>query len=512
MSVPGASEAHRGERPGVRVAAMGSADVPVRARLLGGRYRLGPLLGRGGMAEVYEGHDERLDRAVAVKVLRPEMAADTGVRVRFEAEARSAARLSHPNVVAVFDTGEDEGTPYLVMERLPGETLADRMAAGPVDQAWLRRVASDVLGALGAAHAAGLVHRDVKPGNILLAADGCAKVADFGIAKSLELAGDLTGTGLLVGTPAYLAPERLDGRPATERSDLYALGVVLYEALAGTKPFVADTPVAMAQAVLHSVPPGLAEVRPDVDPDLAAAVERSMARDPSARPASAREMARLLAGDGPVGDTVALASTTTIPDPSGAGGSGDATLVGGAGFVAPPPASAREVGAGRQPFAPRRLVVLAVLLLGVFLVVALAAGRASDDASAGDAVVTALHDLADRVRTGDGPMGPEAGDRLDKVADQVEAGGGASEANALLRDAAQWRAEGRLSDAAFRSMSALLGRIDGVDPAQATTTTTAATTTTTTAPPRATEDDGKGGDDGEDDDEDRGKKKGRGRD
>ena len=154
------------------------------------------------MAEVYEGHDERLDRAVAVKVLRPEMAADTGVRERFEAEARSAARLSHPNVVAVFDTGEDEGTPYLVMERLPGETLADRMAAGPVDQAWLRRVAGDVLGALGAAHAAGLVHRDVKPGNILLAADGSAKVADFGIAKSLELAGDLTGTGLLVGTPA----------------------------------------------------------------------------------------------------------------------------------------------------------------------------------------------------------------------------------------------------------------------------------------------------------------------
>ncbi|HVM04705.1 MAG TPA: serine/threonine-protein kinase [Acidimicrobiales bacterium] len=489
----------------------------MRARLLGGRYRLGPRLGRGGMAEVYEGHDERLDRAVAVKVLRPEMAADTGVRERFEAEARSAARLSHPNVVAVFDTGEDEGTPYLVMERLPGETLADRMAAGPVDQAWLRRVAGDVLGALGAAHAAGLVHRDVKPGNILLAADGSAKVADFGIAKSLELAGDLTGTGLLVGTPAYLAPERLEGRPATERSDLYALGVVLYEALAGTKPFVADTPVAMAQAVLHDVPPRLVDLRPDVEPDLAAAAERSMARDPSSRPASAREMARLLAGDDPAGDdpagddTVALVPTAS-PDPSGAGGPGDATLVGDPGFAAPPPAPARQVGAGRRPFAPRRLAVLAVLLLGVFLVVALAAGRGSDDASAGDAVVTALRDLAGRVRTGDGPMGPEAGDRLEKVADQVEAGGGAGEANALLRDAAQWRAEGRLSDAAFRAMSALLGRIDGVDPSQATTTTaatTTTTTTTTTAPPPATDDDDGGGGD---DDDDRGKKKGRGRD
>ncbi|MGH9151457.1 MAG: serine/threonine-protein kinase, partial [Acidimicrobiales bacterium] len=250
-------------------------------RVLRGRYRLGPLLGRGGMAEVYEGHDERLDRPVAVKVLRAEMAADPGVRERFEVEGRSAARLAHPNVVAVFDTGEEQGTPYLVMERLPGDTLADRMADGPVDQEWLRAVAADVLAALGAAHAAGLVHRDVKPGNILMAADGRAKVADFGIAKSLEVAGDLTGTGLLVGTPAYLAPERLDGRPATERSDLYSLGVVLYEALAGAKPFTAETPLAMAGAVLNDVPAPLAELRPGVAPDLAAAVERAMARDPA---------------------------------------------------------------------------------------------------------------------------------------------------------------------------------------------------------------------------------------
>jgi tRNA A-37 threonylcarbamoyl transferase component Bud32 len=484
---------------------MGSADVPVTTRLLGGRYRLGPLLGRGGMAEVYEGHDERLDRAVAVKVLRPEMAADNGVRDRFEAEARSAARLSHPNVVAVFDTGEDEGTPYLVMERLPGETLADRMAAGPVDQAWLCRMAGDVLGALGAAHAAGLVHRDVKPGNILIAADGCAKVADFGIAKSLEVAGDITGTGLLVGTPAYLAPERLDGRPATERSDLYALGVVLYEALAGTKPFVGDTPVAMAQAVLHDVPPRLAELRPDVDPHLAGAVERSMARDPSSRPASARDLARLLASDDPAhDDTVALATTTTAPDPGGLPGSADATLVGESGFIAPPPAPA-AARVHPRPFAPRRLAVLAALLLGVFVLIALATGRGADDTSAGDAVVTGLRDLAGRVRTGDGPMGPEAGDRLDRVADQVQAGGGADEANALLRDAAQWRAEGRLSEAAFTAMTTLLGRIDGVDVAQATTTTTIATTTTTTAPPEESRDEG-------DDDGGGDKKKGKGRD
>ncbi|MDP9442205.1 MAG: protein kinase, partial [Actinomycetota bacterium] len=199
--------------------------------LLAGRYRLGSLLGRGGMAEVYDAFDERLDRWVAVKVLRPEMAAQEGVRTRFEGEARSAARLAHPNVVAIYDTGEEGDTPFIVMERLPGETLADRMAAGPVDTHWLLRVAGDVLLALGAAHAAGIVHRDVKPGNILIAADGCAKVADFGIAKSLEVAAgaDLTNTNQLVGTPAYLAPERLNGQPATPQSDLYAVGVVLYE-------------------------------------------------------------------------------------------------------------------------------------------------------------------------------------------------------------------------------------------------------------------------------------------
>ena len=150
--------------------------------VLGGRYRLGALLGRGGMAEVYDAVDERLDRPVAVKLLRPTMALRHDVRRRFESEARSAARLSHPNAVAVFDTGQDGDVPWLVMERLPGETLADRMQRGPLDADWVRRMAGDVLGALGAAHAAGLVHRDVKPGNILLDDNDCAKVADFGIA------------------------------------------------------------------------------------------------------------------------------------------------------------------------------------------------------------------------------------------------------------------------------------------------------------------------------------------
>src|SRR6202011_4713927 len=160
------------------------------------------------MADVYDALDQRLDRPVAVKVLRPELAVHADVRRRFEAEAKAAARLSHPNVVAVHDTGEDHGRAYIVMERLPGETLADRFAAGPVDQEWLRRVAVEVLAALGAAHAAGIVHRDVKPGNILLSDDGRAKVADFGIAKTMEALGepggesgrDHTATGVVIGT------------------------------------------------------------------------------------------------------------------------------------------------------------------------------------------------------------------------------------------------------------------------------------------------------------------------
>ena len=444
------------------------------ARVLGARYRLGGLLGRGGMAEVFDGYDERLDRPVAVKLLRPEMAADPGIRDRFEVEARSAARLSHPNVVAVFDTGEEQdGTPYLVMERLPGVTLADRMEPGPVDELWLRKVAGDVLAALGAAHAAGIVHRDVKPGNILLAEDGCAKVADFGIAKSLEMTGDLTGTGLLVGTPAYVAPERLEGRPATERSDLYALGVVLYEALAGTKPFEAGTPVALANAVLHDVPRPLRELRPDVDPGFAAAIEQAMAKEPAARPASAHEMARLLAGR-PAAPDATVAVGVGAPAPTA-----DATLV-DAPRVVPPPGRVRTAarlssGAG----VPRLALVAGAALLVVLLLLGLSArGGSSGDSS----LAAAIRDLAGRVEEGDGAMGPEASRRLEVVADRVEAGGGADAANELLRDAAAWRAEGRLSGPATTEMIAVLSRIEGVDPALATTTTLPPTTTTTAAP------------------------------
>jgi serine/threonine protein kinase len=264
------------------------------------------------MAEVRAGTDLRLQRPVAVKFLLPEMAAREDIRRRFEAEACAAASLSDPHAVAVYDTGEHDGLPYIVMERLPGETLADRIATGPQDPAWVRQVAGEVLAALGAAHAAGMVHRDVKPGNILITADNHAKIADFGIAKSLEASDgslDLTGTGQLLGTPAYLPPERLDGGPATAQSDLYSLGVVLYEALTGECPFPGETPVATAMAIVAGEYPPLDEVRPGLDPALVSTVQRAMATDPAQRFDSAAAMAAALAVRDP---TVAMVDDLTL--------------------------------------------------------------------------------------------------------------------------------------------------------------------------------------------------------
>ena len=265
--------------------------------VLGGRYRLGPLLGSGGMAQVYDGFDERLDRVVAVKLLRPDLAAQAGLRQRFELEARAAARLTHPNVVAVFDAGDDDGRSYIVMERLRGESLADAIAHGPLDVTWLLRLAEETLSAIGAAHDAGIIHRDIKPSNILLGADGRAKVADFGIARVAEAqaasepTAAMTGTGLVLGTPAYLAPERAMGEPASRQSDLYSLGVVLYEALTGKKPYAGATPVAIAAAALQGAPENPYLLRPDADPQLVAVIARAMARDPADRYATAAQMA-----------------------------------------------------------------------------------------------------------------------------------------------------------------------------------------------------------------------------
>ncbi len=264
------------------------------SELLGGRYELRGVLGRGGMAEVRDGWDTRLGRAVAIKLLHPGFANHPESRDRFEAEARSAAGLSHPHIVAVHDTGEHSGRPFIVMERLPGTSLADYIAWGPLPQPLVRSVLDDVLGALAAAHGAGILHRDIKPGNILLTGDGEAKVSDFGIAKTADAG--YTRTGEVVGTMAYLSPERLMGNPATPSDDLYSLGVVGYEALTGRRPFMRENLGALARAILEEPPPPLAVLRPDVDPALAAVIERAMARDPAWRFPNAPAMRAALSG------------------------------------------------------------------------------------------------------------------------------------------------------------------------------------------------------------------------
>ncbi|ANS27907.1 serine/threonine-protein kinase [Rhodococcus opacus] len=261
--------------------------------VLAGRYELREVLGRGGMADVYDGWDQRLARAVAVKVLRPEMASEPQTRRRFESEARLAATLNHPNVVAVHDSGDDHGAPYIVMERLPGRTLLDDLLAGPLPAPRARTILTQTLDALGAAHAAGILHRDIKPGNILFDADGTVKVTDFGIAKRADT--DHTTAGEVLGTVAYLSPDRITGKPASVTDDLYAVGVVGYEALAGHRPYTGDTILSLAHAIVHGHHEPLTAGRPDLDPTLIAVIERALSRDPQQRFATAAQMRNALA-------------------------------------------------------------------------------------------------------------------------------------------------------------------------------------------------------------------------
>ena len=263
--------------------------------MLAGRYQLGGSLGRGGMAEVRDGWDTRLNRAVAIKLLDPALTAQPDARRRFEHEARSAAALNHPNIVAVHDYGEHDGRPFIVMERLPGLTLADQIARGPLDSAHVRAVLLDVLSALTAAHGAGVLHRDLKPANILASASGHGmKVADFGIAKTVGSAE--TVAGQIVGTMAYLSPERVAGAPAGVADDLYAVGVMGYEALTGRRAFAQDNPAALARAIMDAPPPPLAATRPDVEPALATVVDGAMARDTRQRFLDAERMRAALTG------------------------------------------------------------------------------------------------------------------------------------------------------------------------------------------------------------------------
>src|SRR3954466_615386 len=274
------------------------------------RYELGEVLGHGGMGEVRVATDLRLGRQVAVKLLRRDLAANERVRSRFEDEARAAAQLTHPNVVGVYDTGEHDGVPFIVMERLPGRTLSDELAPGPLDPERARDVSIQVLGALGAAHAAGIIHRDIKPGNVLLTDTSAVKVGDFGIAKGAE-ALDRTTAGTVLGTPCYVAPERLTGQPATAAADMYSVGVLLFECLAGVSPFTAPDALGVAHQVCSRGGRSLRSVARDVDPELEAVVERAMAYDPADRYPSAAAMAAALRHEDDLTSTAALPGAVT---------------------------------------------------------------------------------------------------------------------------------------------------------------------------------------------------------
>jgi eukaryotic-like serine/threonine-protein kinase len=274
---------------------LGVETLPA-GEIVEGRYRLVRVIGRGAMAEVYAGEDLRLGRPVAVKLLHADVAVQPESRVRFEEEARAAARLTDPNVVAIYDTGDFLGRPYIVMELLPGRTLHDEIRDGPLSETRVRELSVHVLRAVHAAHLAGVIHRDIKPANILLTASGEAKVADFGIAKVAE-SNDLTATGLLLGTPSYLAPERVAGQAATVASDLYAVGVVMYEALSGCRPFTGETTLAVCHAISTQDPRQLRDLCPALTTRLADVVARAMARDPRHRYAIANDMIEALAAD-----------------------------------------------------------------------------------------------------------------------------------------------------------------------------------------------------------------------
>jgi eukaryotic-like serine/threonine-protein kinase len=335
----------------------------VDGRCLGGRYRVGALLAAGGMGEVWAARDLLLDRPVAVKVLGGALAGDGRAAERLRREARAAGRLDHPNIARVLDLGEQDGRPYLVMELLEGESLAARIdRAGPMAPAEAARVVAAVADALQAAHAAGVVHRDVKPGNVFLTSAGEVKVLDFGIAAAAGQT-DLT-TGDLLGTAAYLAPERALGRPATPAADLYSLGVVLYELLAGRRPFQGGSDVELAMAQVNARPAPLALVAPATPPALAAACEHALAKDPAARPPSAAAFARLLRSPAPAGPATRPLPLAASPPPTHRAPAGAAALTA---ELAPP----RPAGRGRPRV--RRRGLLVALLLAVTALAALPA-------------------------------------------------------------------------------------------------------------------------------------------
>jgi serine/threonine-protein kinase len=255
----------------------------VVGEIIAGRYELSELVGAGGMSSVFKARDTLLERDVALKILHQHFTADDEYVERFRREARTVAQLSHPNIVTVIDRGEDEGRQFIVFELVEGRTLEEILDVEgrlPVRQAL--EIAIQVARGLAFAHEHGLVHRDVKPQNVILNGDGRAKVTDFGIARSLDVQG-VTQSGTVLGTSNYIAPEQASGAPVDATTDVYSLGVVLFELLTGEVPFPGESFVAVAMRHVREAPPNVLDLRPDVPPRVAGAVARALEKDPDAR-------------------------------------------------------------------------------------------------------------------------------------------------------------------------------------------------------------------------------------
>jgi hypothetical protein len=392
---------------------------------LGGRYRLLELLGQGGMATIYRARDAQLERDVAVKLLRPEFGKDPDFLARFRDEARAAASLNHPNITAVFDFGEDVSGPYIVMELVDGQDLGAILRDnGPLAPRQAARVAAEVAKALHAAHVRGIVHRDVKPSNVLVGRDGRVKVADFGIARALAES-QLTLPGTTMGSVHYFSPEQARGETATVASDIYALGIVLFETLTGQRPFSGDGAAAVALARLTTTPPRPSALRPGVPAALDSIVLRAMALEPTARYATAAAMASALEGylaapaDAPAGVAGAavagaavagaaagrtVASAQARPNPpvpyppdAYARSVPPAAPVSTTGTPPPPPLGDDDPG-GSSPWAwvAGLLGIVILVIVGFLLFRALTGGggaNPSPSASAGTVVVPSFVDL-----------------------------------------------------------------------------------------------------------------------
>jgi serine/threonine protein kinase len=304
-----------------------------QARLVGGRYEEGEPLGRGGMADVRRGVDNRLGRAVAIKRLRVDLASDSTFQARFRREAQSAASLNHPTIVSVYDTGEEPDPngsgitiPYIVMELVTGKTLRDLIREGrKIMPERALEITSGVLEALDYSHRAGIVHRDIKPGNVMLTPQGQVKVMDFGIARAVaDTTSDMTQTAAVIGTAQYLSPEQARGETVDARSDLYSTGCLLYELLTGRPPFVGESPVSVAYQHVREQPVPPSSFDPDIPPEVDAVVLKALAKGREERYQSASEMRqdihRVLAGQqvtapmAAVGETRAMAATAVAPN------------------------------------------------------------------------------------------------------------------------------------------------------------------------------------------------------